>query len=174
MAGWLQSLPQQTGDLWPLAVRPSVETDSGDHTKGTEAPVSWSLLVHLGYSKRGKTGLSGWLPFLGHEARFSTRTVITQSTRRGQASCMAGCSPVNFHKPLPNSASSHHKDNLPRSSWKTPFLLGSCIQNLPPLLCGCVRPYICDNAIPHFFAVLSSTKMATGDLYWLFFNILGR
>ena len=65
VAGWLQRHPPQTKGLGPLAFRTSmqkVEISPG----GTEAPLSWSLLVPLGHSKQGKAGLRGRFPFLGH------------------------------------------------------------------------------------------------------------
>lgn len=61
MAGWLQNLPSRLGSVTACFKTPCAE--SGDHTRGTEAPVSWSLSVDLGYFESGKAGLREWRGF---------------------------------------------------------------------------------------------------------------
>ena len=98
---------------------------------------------------------------------------MQQSARRGRASCWAGGSPGRCEKPRPQCRPLLSQRQSPAGdSWKMPFMLGPCIQNLSPVMGGCVCSSNKCQCPSSFYAVLSSAKMVTGNLTWLFFNIL--
>lgn len=117
-ADWLQSLPQQTKGLWLLAFDPACKK-----WRSRRGHRHSCFLVSLRSSGTFPARESRHLRVVSisgtqvHKASFSTMAVMNQSTRRGQASRSAGCSPPSLAtSPTPNSANSLHKDHLPSDS----------------------------------------------------------